>query len=129
CPIRFCQQSKKVYSHVLCSRGPVGSHAFLDLRNPLFFLPLFCQCPASVYSSPRHPERKPSFRRERNGCLCLLLGQLPFLTELMKPSSNVQDRTQAIGVRQLLGQGERRVTSLESLRWITEQPPDQGRMR
>jgi hypothetical protein len=57
------------------------------LRNPIDYLSLRGQCPASHKSSQSQPLREALLGAECNGCFCLLLGCLRFATEVMDQRS------------------------------------------
>ena len=58
---------------------------------------------------------KPLLARERDRCLCPLSDCVPLPAELMEPGRKDQGNSQAVGVRQLLGQGERLAGSSSGL--------------
>src|SRR5262249_30884041 len=70
--------------------------------------------------------RKPLLGPEGYGCLCPLLRQAPFPAEVMEPGRKGQGKFHAKGVRQLPGQRQRFVASLQGLVWIAEPPESQG---
>src|SRR3990172_4864662 len=84
-PIRLSQQGKKIRPGPFLPRGPPSGQALAYLRNPLLSLSLLAQHPTPQDSSPRQPEREPLLARERNHCLCPLLGYLPCPADLMEP--------------------------------------------
>src|SRR3972149_5076260 len=68
-----------------CHVARQAAKALAYLRNPLLSLSLLAQHPTPQDSSPRQPEREPLLARERNHCLCPLLGYLPCPADLMEP--------------------------------------------
>src|SRR5262249_3480094 len=90
-------------------------------------LPLLSQHPASIESSPRHPDRNLLLAREGRGCLDLLLGQLPLPAELMEFRSKEQGSSDTDRIREILGQSEGSVASLQSLLRIAEMPQGMSR--
>src|SRR6266568_5315208 len=110
----------------LCPRGTVGDQPLVDLRNACFSLPLLGQGPAPVHSPHRQPERKPLLGTEGNFCLGQLFGDLYLPAEVMEPRSTAQGKSQAVGVSQLLSEGENLITSLQGLLWIAQRPQGPG---
>ena len=66
--------------------------------------------------------REPLRATERNRCLGQLVGCWPLPAELPEMGSKVKGESQAKGVRQLLGQGERLAAPLQGLLRIAKQP-------
>ena len=97
------------------------------LGDPLLYLFLFSQCPASTDRAFRQPVGESLLNRERHGCLSTLLGCLTLPAELIEYGSKIQSKSQAKGVRELLSQGERLVAPLQGLVRIAKEPQDISR--
>src|SRR5262249_44001959 len=120
------KQGKIIWQLQLRSRRPPGRYALVHLRNPLRALALLGQHRAPENCSPRFPKWKPLVGCEGNGCSGLLLRCLSFPAQLMEPGSKGEGKSEAKGVRQLLGEGERIVDTSQGLLRIAEIPQRPG---
>src|SRR5713226_8984447 len=121
------QQDKVIGPCRFCPCCSASSQALVYLGNPFFSLPLHNQRPAPYDSPLRQPVGKSLLSTEGNRSLGPLLGRLSLPAALVELGSDGQGKSQAKGVRQLLGQSECLVAPLQRLVRIAKLPQDQGR--
>src|SRR5262245_13603335 len=118
----FGEERQKMWSSYLCSCGTQGTQALLDLHDAFVRLSLLRQCPATQESTDRHPEPESLFLREADRGFSAFLGSPHLTAECMENASPDEGRTEAVGVCQVLRQGQRLVIPRQPLLRIAQQP-------
>src|SRR5262249_40340118 len=105
-----------------CPRGPESSQTLVYLADSRFALPLLHQRPALDDRSPRQPQRKSLFGRDRNCLFCLFLSDCPLLAKMMKPVSKAQSIGAAMRVGSAARQHPRLIAPAPRLLSIAQEP-------
>src|SRR5262249_13389669 len=97
-----------------------------DPCNSLFELSLQRQVPAADDGAEHHPVRKPVLTPHHHCGLRLLAGQVALAAELVQHRAEELNGRQGVRVRQLMGQDQRRLASLQGPLREAEGPQDPG---
>src|SRR5262245_49609352 len=102
--------------------SPEGGRAPAQLGNSFLSLPLHGERPTLQDSATRQPKGKPLLGAERHQSLGPPLDSRLLTTALMNPCCPVQHIREAVGVRQLLGEGQGSLNTFERPVRIAQTP-------
>src|SRR5262245_39100467 len=124
----FRQERQPIWSSYLCSRGTQGAQALLDLRDPFLRLSLLHQRPATQDRTDCHPLWKSLGGREANGGFGAFQGETHLTAQYVDENGIDEGRAEAVGVCQVLRQGQRLIDPRQPLPRIAQQPEGKGVM-